>query len=240
MANPPDDAVQAYVTQWWVTDETPTLCRGSLIWAPLGHVDQEPKRLIVEGRSDPTSHDRALYRVEPYQTGAGRPHQKLPVAGMPEGAGEFHLAIVAKRRPALVMAEQAPEVQKALRIGAARWQTARTIIVAPYYGADPGPRGGWKPEFITRIRRAEYPQYVWDSLPTGTNSGTSILRLDHVQPISTLRGTYDCTRYRLAPEALQIIEDSLEWLRIGRLPKGPLQETRDFIASEFSAALPPD
>ncbi len=235
MPMPPDDSLHALIDPWWTTDGSVTLIRGRLIWAVLAHVDQEPKRLVLEGRAEDTSHDRATYRTEPLNIRAPRAVQRLPVAGMPEAPGELHLAVRAKRRPALVLAEPAPEVEPRFRVGAARWQTSRTILVAPYYGAEQGnARGGWKPEFVTRIRRAEYPQYVWDRLPVGESStSSSILRLDHVQPISSLHGTYEPTPHRLSPQALDIVEEALEWLRIGKLPDGQLHAARTIIAEEF-------
>lgn len=56
--------------------------------------------------------------------------------------------------------------------------------MAPFYGADrDGRRGGWNPLFLERIRRGEYPQYLWDKLPVGTQVKESVLRLDHLQPL---------------------------------------------------------
>src|SRR5207302_873569 len=61
--------------------------------------------------------------------------------------------------------------------GQARWQSARTLLVAPFYGADAsGTRGGWPAPFVDRIRRAEYPQYIWDQLPSPGGPIDSIFR----------------------------------------------------------------
>ncbi|MBA3884928.1 MAG: nucleotidyl transferase AbiEii/AbiGii toxin family protein [Acidobacteria bacterium] len=58
------------------------------------------------------------------------------------------------------------------------------VRVAPYYGAQPGAtRGGWPAPFVERIRRAEYPQYVWDILPMASVDQPSVLRLDRIRPI---------------------------------------------------------
>ena len=86
------------------------------------------------------------------------------------------------------------EVPKPLRIGAARYQTNPTLLAAPYYGADfGGSTGGWRPEFVARIRRCEYPQYLWDHLPVGGRD-ESILRLDHIQPVGKHGESYEVTR----------------------------------------------
>ena len=60
----------------------------------------------------------------------------------------------------------------------ASWQHRRALLVAPYYGVQAdGTRAGWNPEFVSRIQRAEYSQYVWDRLPEGGLREGSILRL---------------------------------------------------------------
>lgn len=91
-------------------------------------------------------------------------------------------------------------------------------MVAPYYGADQsGSSGGWKPEFVSRIRRCEYPQYVWDRLPL-KGRDESILRLDHAQPIGKHGDSYELTGYVLHDEALGMVDEYLTWLVKGFLP----------------------
>ena len=59
-----------------------------------------------------------------------------------------------------------------------KYQTAQTVLVAPYYGITGGTkRGGFNPEFVDRVRRAEYPEYVWDRLPIGGSTDESLLML---------------------------------------------------------------
>jgi hypothetical protein len=97
------------------------------------------------------------------------------------------------------------------------------LIVAPFYGADPGgTRGGWPEEFVNRIRRIEYPQYVWDKLPiTGTTD--SILRLDHLFPIGIDPAGYQLLPFKLSPDALAVIDDWCLWLLSNELdPKSVL------------------
>jgi hypothetical protein len=90
-------------------------------------------------------------------------------------------------------------------------------LVAPYYGAEQsGTRGGFTPEFVKRIRRCEYPQYLWDVLPI-SGSSESILRLDHVQPISRLANSYEILPHRLSEEAMEIVDTHLAWLLTGNL-----------------------
>ena len=118
----------------------------------------------------------------------------------------------------LVIGAGGPDIPRELRAGAARWQSAPTILVAPYYGADPGgTRGGFRAEFVNRIRRCEYPQYLWDKLPLeGTSE--SILRLDHLQPIGRHPNAYEHTSHCLGAPAVRILDDWLTWLLTGTLP----------------------
>lgn len=140
------------------------------------------------------------------------------------------MVLRAKKRPVLVLSTGGADVPKALRIGAARYQTNATIIAAPYYGADPGgSTGGWKPEFVARIRRCEYPQYMWDSLPLqGRNE--SILRLDHMQPVGRHGESYEITEFVLHEDALALVDEYLLWFLLGDLLRGGL-------LNEFRSAL---
>src|SRR6185295_5725375 len=162
----PNDCPQALYKTWWVKDDHPQLARGRLIWAFLSHTDQQPMALVVEGRVEATDHSSAFYRVEPLRIGSPPRDPRLPVAALPLETGDIRIVQRAKRRPAIVLSEGGPEVAPALRVGEARWQTSATILVAPFYGVDrDGTRGGWNPGFVDRIRRCEYPQYMWDQLP---------------------------------------------------------------------------
>jgi hypothetical protein len=96
------------------------------------------------------------------------------------------------------------------------------LLVAPYYGVDrDGTRGGWRPDFVQRIRRAEYAQYIWDSLPVG-GPKESILRLDHVFPIARNAAAFEVTEHRLTPDALGIVDEWLRWLTTTVLAEGGL------------------
>jgi hypothetical protein len=213
----PDDSLQNYCSSWWVRTQDQQVRRGRLLWAFVPHVDQHPFVLVAEGRSEPTEHKSANYRFEPLQ-GTLPVAAKLPVAGLPHYPGEVRLVLRAKKRPVLVLSTGGTDVPKPLRAGAARYQTNPTLIAAPYYGADQGgSTGGWKPEFVARIRRCEYPQYMWDQLPlSGRNE--SILRLDHLQPIGRHGESYELTEFELHEEALSLVDEYLSWVLMGGLP----------------------
>jgi hypothetical protein len=216
----PEDSLQNYCSPWWVRAQDQQVRRGRLLWAFVPHVDQHPFVLIPEGRSEPTEHKSADYRFEPLK-GVLPPAAKLPVAGLPHYPGEVRVVL---------LSTGGTEVPKSLRTGAARYQTNPTLIAAPYYGADQGgSSGGWKPEFVARIRRCEYPQYLWDQLPlAGRNE--SVLRLDHLQPVGRHGEAYELTDFELHEEALGLVDEYLSWLLLGGFP-------HDSIVSEIRKAL---
>ena len=156
--------------------------------------------------------------MEPLRIQQPPPTPDLPVAGLPSFPGEVHAVYRAKRRPAIVLGRGGEDVPPALRTGAAHYQTQRTLLVAPFYGADrDGKRGGWRPDFVARIQKCEYPQYVWDHLPIGSVK-ESILRLDHLQPLGDHGQVYQLTDFSLSLDALEVLDEWLGWLITGNLP----------------------
>ncbi len=213
----PDDSIHALIGEWWTTDEDRGLARGRLVRAFVPHVDQVPLEVIPEGRDEPTDHTTAKVRIAPLNVRRPSALPHLPVAVLPQFPGEHRVAYRGKIRPALVLSTGGADVPSALRVGGAPWQTSATVLVAPYYGVErTDRRAGWSPQFVARIRRAEYPQYAWDLLPLG-EVRESILRLDHLQPVGRHQNAFDWTPHRLSKEALAIIDEWLGWLLRGEL-----------------------
>ena len=120
------------------------------------------------------------------------------------------------------------DVDPALTAGQGKWQRIRTLIVAPYFGASrSGQRGGWNPRLAQTIKYAEVSQLFWDKLPIpGTNE--SILRFDQLQPIGRHHEAFQATPYRLSSEAMDVVEEWLEWYLFGREdPDGVLRLARE-------------
>lgn len=225
----PEDSVQSLVREWWVADEAREVSRGRLVRAFVGYPDQKPLALVPVGRAEPTEHARAIVEVKPFH--ADRPSHGggLPVAAMPLRPGESYYATRGKVRPAVVLCTGGDDVPAELRRSQAAWQSTRTLLVAPYYGSeeDEG-RLGWLPAFVDRIRRAEYPQYVWDRLPRGRES---ILRLDNIMPVGADPAAYRLEDFRLSREALELLDEWLVWLFTATLPEdGVLAGIRSGLA----------
>jgi hypothetical protein len=211
----PNDSLQSLVGSWWTEDaDKPKLCRGRLIWAFVPYVDQEPRTLTLEGRVSPDDHHHGVFKIDPLRMSQQRTAPKVPIAALPLNDDEILTIYRAKRRPALVLGgESTPAVDKALTQGMSKWQTAPTVVVAPYYGIpQSSTRGGFNQQFIDRVRLAEYPEYVWDSLPIVSKARESILMLNQVQPIGRHYNSHELTKFRLTDDALDCIDDWVEWL----------------------------
>ena len=213
----PDDSIQHYLDRWWVGDDTRELQRGRLVKAFVPFIGMELRRLVLQGRPEARVLDRALFKVEPFAMGTPHPPAQLPVPAMPRARGEDFLAIKGKYRPALIVSAGGPELPGELRRGAPRRHTATTLLLAPYFTADQnGTRAGYRPEFVDRVRRGEYPHFCWDKLPLG-GAGESLLRLDYLFPVPKERTAVELLPHRLAPEGLAILDDWLTWLFTGQL-----------------------
>ncbi len=216
----PEDSLQYMLEPWWIEDKSFGFNRGRLMKAFLPHVDQVPKTITTIGRTEPTVHNKANYQIEPLRI--KQPHRKptLPVAAMPLYSNEVHTIYRAKKRPALIISEGGESVDRALTIGKPKWQTAPTVLVAPFYGADEGgQRAGFNPQFIKRVRRAMYPQFMWDKLPINGSTVESILRLDHIQPVGRHHDSIEILSYRLSDDALTALNDWIMWFIEGCIYK---------------------
>ncbi len=233
----PEDSVQSITTEWWVEDRTQTIKRGRLIRTFVPYPEMKPHRLIPEDRGENArQHTRANFRIEAFRIGDPPPAVGLlPVAAFPLRQGEIYFVQRGKVRPAVVLSTGGPDIPTPIRGGRERWQAAPTLLVGPFYGADPGgSRGGWPAQFVQRIRRAEYPQYVWDPLPLQGGPSESILRLDHLMPIGADPAGFRIEPYCLSDDAIAILDEWLQWLVTDTLPEGAILTT---IREEF-AKLP--
>ncbi len=211
----PDDSIQSMMDEWWIEDDSFGYWRGRLIRVFLPHIDQIPKQLIAIGRPEPTNHSHANVSIEPLRI---KQHQKkpaLPVAALPAFSNEINAIYRAKKRPAIIICEGGENVDGKLTLGKPKWQTSPTVLVAPFYGVDEGKtRAGFQPEFILRVRRCLYPQFMWDKLPL-SGADESILRLDHIQPVGRHHDAIELTPYRLGEDALTILDEWIRWLVFG-------------------------
>ncbi|MDL2275158.1 hypothetical protein LJC22_03410 [Desulfosarcina sp. OttesenSCG-928-G10] len=186
------------------------------------HVDQNPYCCVQEGRSEPTLHEKAIVSFSPFNINK-RPlkQPQLPTAAIPTHKNEVLTVHRSKKRPAIIISTGGGKVPDWLVKDKPKWQTARTILVAPFYGADEsGDRSGFNEVFRERVRRCEFPQFHWDILPIPGGTKESILRLDHIQPIGRNENSIAFTDYCLGKDALSLLDEWLQWLIYGSLPEG--------------------
>jgi len=219
----PEDSIQSIFNAWWLEDSSHGYQRGRLIRAFLPHVEQVPKQIIATGRASPTDHVHANYEICPLQVCRPATRPSLPVAALPAFEGEVNAVYRAKKRPALIICEGGEEVARHLTLGQPKWQTAQTLLVAPYYGITEGTgRAGFPPEFVKRVRQCEYSRFMWDALPIGGSATESIMRIDHIQPIGQHHDSIEMTNYRLNKEAIAILDEWLDWLITGEFDEGSM------------------
>ena len=240
----PDASIHNLTGDWWEAAPNGEMTRGRLLKTIVPYPDMKPYRLLPEGRGDEArQHQRANYRMEEFRVGDPPGSvSTLPVAGLPLRDGETFLVRRGKTRPAVVVSMPGTLVDPQFRRNAASWQHRPALLVAPYYGVQAdGTRAGWNPEFVSRIQRAEYSQYVWDVLPAGGlregshSGGRNILRFDHLFPIGDDPANWILTDYRLRDDALDIVDEWLSWHVSGVLIEDGVL---DFARREFARLGP--
>lgn len=217
----PNNTPQELITPWWVENTAPGLRSGMLLWAFIPHVDQVPKALVPKGRTQATEHSLVDCEIVPVNSNRLFQISRLPVAGLPIFNREILAVYRAKRRPVLLLVPPYEDNSQKLSPGKPKRLVRPTALVAPYYGVDEGTgkRAGYPQKLVNRIKQCEYPRFIWDKLPLdGTDE--SILRLDHMMPMSTHHVAFQPTRFELSVEALAVVMEWLEWYLTGLLPEG--------------------
>lgn len=206
-------------SKWWenTASSSGPPQRGQLVHVFVPYFDQVPLTLVPEDRDDPTMHKTFRARIAPLDVNTPARRSQLPIAAMPIFDKEVRAIYRAKRRPALVLGSSWPGIPDKLRQGTPKWQTAPTVLVAPYYGGDhDGKRGGWPDALMERIQKCEYPQFMADTLPIGGTS-VSILRFDQMQPVGSHALGIAPTEHRLSADARGLLDDWIHWVMTGSL-----------------------
>ncbi len=216
----PDDSLQDVLgfTQigakgWWEPQrERARLERGALLMTFVTHPNVPPQELVVAGESRGAEH-AVRVTLTRAQLGARHPSPERPAAALPWSPPERLLVERGAVRPAIVVSHRHGYPPQPSERG--KWITAPLIQVAPMFLAET-----WPAPLVDSVRRAQHPQYVWDRPPID-ESRPAILRLDALQSLHREHTElYRFTGFRLAADALEIIDDWLMWWLTGTLPEG--------------------
>ena len=225
--NYPDVCQQALIEPWWEECTGIEFRPGRLVLAYLPHADQVPYTLKTIGRTDdPTDHKTARVKIKSFSIGDPVKKNDLSVAALPIYENEKLCVYRTKKRPAVIISKGGPSIDKNLTRDMSKSRTIPTVLVAPSYGADLG----YRKKFIERVRRCEYPQFIWDFLPIGGKEKGSIIRLDHMQPVVRNTKSIELTKYCLSEKAMVFVMQWVDWLISGQMDKkSSLWGTRDFL-----------
>lgn len=231
MSDYPENCIQFLEPDWWVKDESNTLCRGALVETYVQFYSSIPLELVSE-RSEATQHDRAEVKARPLHVGGRRATASaVPVAGLPGLAGAHcYLVNRAKKRPCLVLgAIEQEAVNPRLTRNMSKWKSHLFFLVAPFFGVEQVGRDGYNPEFVDRIMQADYRAFFWDKLP-GSGDFGSILRLDQIQPVGFEHQSFRHFGCKLSDNAQCIMDEWLDWLLYNRDGE-VISDFRDLIKS---------
>lgn len=230
----PEDSLQYFFDNdcWWESTTDKTIRPGLLMWAFVPHVDLIPKSLIPTGRAEDeaTNHGKASFELADLRIKTEFTTNSLPAAILPHYPGECYTVHRSKKRPVLVLGGGGPEIPRELRSSMKpKSQTSPTITVAPYYGDLKKNSGSkWYQPFVDRIKKCEYPQYIWDTLPISSDTESSILRLDHLQPIGRHHDSFEPTGFVLKDDVIDFLNEWIGWLTTGEVDRdGLLNQIRN-------------
>lgn len=224
----PDLCPQNLIESWWEESKDDEFKPGKLVWAFMPHVDQVPYTLEPVGRDKPTEHQAGVINIKPFKIGVPVLKNKLPLAAIPRYDNEILCVYRTKKRPAIIISKGGAFVEKALTKDKPKWRTNPTILAAPSYSADIG----FSNEFCERVKRCEYPQFLWDNLPIGSTDKGSIIRFDHLQPIGKSKKSVEFTNYCLSDKAMTFVMEWIDWLLTGTMDKeSAFCKTRSFLMS---------
>lgn len=219
------DSLQDCCEPWWIEKDYLEFETGRLVWIYFTYFSIIPYELVAKertdqnGNKDSTEHRYVDYLIKELRIKEKRDKSILPVAGLPLHDKELYVVSKAKKRPALILPNNSLQLPKSITLGRPSWQRHPSILVAPYYGVGSnGKRAGFSEEFVQRVKHCEYPQLLYSKLPfKDSKTEESILFFNHMLSIGKHHDTIELTPYSLSDDAIEILEEYLEWYLFGRL-----------------------
>lgn len=231
--------LQDYIDDWWIEDSSKELSPGRLVWLFYPYMNVIPYEFLAEGRvdedgrSDSTNHNNLNFTIREFRISDTSYRTRLPVSSFPKNNNEVYLISKAKKRPAIVLANDKTGFKLIPKLkNSVSWQKQPSLIVAPYYGTGANAdRTGFHPDFVERVRLCEYPELMYEKLPINRkNPKESILYLKHMAAVGRHHETTQPTNYRLSEDAMFFLEEQLKWYLFNEFdPEGLIADLKEHI-----------
>lgn len=186
---------------------------GQVFWthAYYPHENLELWRPIPD-LNEPTKTIASAFRI----TAAGQDAfcRTLPLHAPALETNEEFLVIRAKRRPVLLIQPEIPLNGVRNRGYRGRIQRRRCLVAQVFGLADTKTgQAQFNPSFVDRVRKMEFPQFMFLPRKTGLLHVDSLLRLDELQSVFTPH--LDATRYSLGDDLTEILQGQIAYLLVG-------------------------
>jgi hypothetical protein len=154
----------------------------------------------------------------------------IPLAAPKLETNEEFIVIRAKVRPVLLIQPEMPVAGLQDRGYKGKVQRHRCSVAQIFGLADTHTgEAAFDPAFVDRIRRMEFPQFLFLPKSPGLLDVDSFLRLDELQSVFTPH--LDPTRYSLADDLLQILKGQMQFL-FTETPPPEYSELRELLLTD--------
>lgn len=153
-------------------------------------------------------------------------HRNLPLQAPKLETNEEFLVVRAKERPVVLIQ---PELEIGFNNKGYRGRIhRRRCLVGQVFGLADTKTGQaeFSPEFVSRVRKMEYPQLIFLPKKAGLLEVDSMLRLDELQSVFTPH--LNPAQFTLGSELCSVLKDQLQFLITERGPNG-YTELREMI-----------
>jgi hypothetical protein len=191
-------------------------CFGQFFWthAYYPHENLELWRPVTDP-NEPTKTIASTFQI--VAAGQDAFHRGIPLAVPKLETNEEFLVIRAKRRPVVIVQPEIPLPEIENRGFRGRVHRRR-CLVAQVFGLAETKTGQaqFSPSFVDRVRRMEFPQFLFLPKKAGLLEVDSLLRLDELQ--SVFAPHLEATQYSLGDEVIKILRGQLAFLIAGIAP----------------------
>jgi hypothetical protein len=189
------------------------VCFGQFFWthAYYPHENLELWRPVPDP-NEPTKTIASTFQIVPAGQDAFR--RSIPLAVPKLETNEEFLVIRAKRRPVLLVQPEIPLPEIENRGFRGRVQRRRCLVAQVFGLAETKTgRAQFSPSFVDRVRKMEFPQFMFLPKNAGFLEVDSLLRLDELQ--SVFAPHLEATQYSMGDEVVKILRGQIAFLIAG-------------------------